>query len=102
MLAIDPMHNLFLGIAKRHLQSIWITLGLITNAHFGVVQDRIDRFLAPPDIGRIPTKIQSGFSSFTAEQFKNWVIHYSIIALRGLLTSDHLECFLSMLAGFCA
>ena len=93
MLAIDPMHNLFLGIAKRHLQSIWIALGLITNAHFGVVQDRIDRFLAPPDIGRIPTKIQSGFSSFTAEQFKNWVIHYSIIALRGLLTSDHLECW---------
>jgi hypothetical protein len=61
MLAIDPMHNLFLGIAKHHLQSILITSGLITNAHFSVVQDCIDRFLAPPDIGRIPTKIQSGF-----------------------------------------
>ena len=76
MLAIDPMHNLFLGIVKHHLQNIiWIASGLITDAHFSVVQDRIDRFLAPPDIGHIPTKIQSGFSSFTAEQFKNWVIH---------------------------
>ena len=78
------------------------------NAHYSVVQDPIDdRFLAPPNIGRIPTKIQSGFSSFIAEQFKNWVIHYSIIALRGLLTSDHLECMLEifcpcMHAGFCA
>lgn len=92
MLAIDPMHNLFLGVAKHHLQSMWIASGLITNSHFNVVQDRIDRFLVPPDIGRIPKKIQSGFSSFTAE---NWVIHYSIIALRGpgLLSSDHLECW---------
>ena len=93
MLAIDPMHNLFLGIAKHHLQKIWIASGLIKDTDFCVVQDRIDRFLSPPDIGRIPTKIQSGFSSFTAEQFKNWVIHYSIIALRGLLSNEHLECW---------
>ena len=93
MLAIDPMHNLSLGLAKHHLRNMWIAFGLITDAHFKVVQDRIDRFLVPPDIGHIPTKIQSGFSLFTAEQFKNWVIHYSIIALRGLLSSDHLECW---------
>ena len=71
---------------------MWIAFGLITDAHFKVVQDCIDTFLVPPDIGRIPTKIHSGFSSFTAEQFKNLVIHYSIIALHGLLSSDHLEC----------
>ena len=93
MLAIDPMHNLFLGIAKHHLKSVWISAGLLTDGEFVIIQDRIDRFLVPPDIGRIPTKIQSGFSSFTAEQFKNWVIHYSIIALRGLLTNNHLECW---------
>ena len=47
----------------------------------------------PSDIGRIPYKIQSSFSSFTADQFKNWVVHYSIIAMHGLLQTDDLECW---------
>ena len=47
MLAIDPKHDLFLGIAKHHLKNIWITSGLITDAHFSVVQDHIDSFFRP-------------------------------------------------------
>ena len=91
MLAIDPMHNLFLGIySKASLAENMVTSGLIKDTDFYVVQDHIDRFLLPPDIGRIPTKIQSGFLSFTAEQFK---LHYLIIALRGLLSNEHLECW---------
>ena len=33
------------------------------------------------------------FSSFTADQFKNWVVHYSLIALQGFLSTDQLECW---------
>lgn len=93
MLTIDPMHNLFLGIAKHHLKKIWISTGLIKDNDFESIQESINSFWVPPDIGRIPTKIQSGFSSFTAEQFKNWVNHFSIIALCDILPSDHLECW---------
>lgn len=93
MLAVDPMHNLFLGIAKHHLKRMWISTGLLDDHKFKSIQDRIDNFLVPPDIGRIPSKIQSGFSSFTAEQFKNWVNHFSIIALRDMLPSNDLECW---------
>lgn len=32
MLAIDPMHNLFLGIAKHHLKKIWISTDVLTDA----------------------------------------------------------------------
>ena len=35
----------------------------------------------------------SGFSSFTADQFKNWIVYYSLVAMRGILTDAHLECW---------
>ena len=68
---------------------MWISTGIVDNDKFECIQERVNNFLIPPDIGRIPTKIQSGFSSFTAEQFKNWVNHFSIIALRDLILNDH-------------
>ena len=69
---MDAMHNLYLGIAKHHLKRLWIATGLLGDSEFVSIQDRIDN-ITPPDLGRIPCKIQSGFSSFTAEQFKNWI-----------------------------
>lgn len=94
MLVVDAMHNLFLGLGKHHLHKVWIGNGLLSNSDFEVIQWRVNNMKTPADIGRIPSKIQSGFSAFTADQFKNWIIHYSIIALRGLLpTTDDLECW---------
>lgn len=57
----------------------------MTADQFSTIQKRIDRFTVPSDIGRIPYKIASGFSSFTADQFKNWVVYYSLVAMRGIL-----------------
>ena len=47
--------------------------------------------MAPSDIGIIPYKIESLFKSFRADQYKNWVNHYSIMCLHGLLSTEHLE-----------
>ena len=88
MLTIDPMHNLFLGIAKHHLHKIFIGRGILGSSEFELIQQRVDGMVVPPEIGSIPTKIRSGFSSFTADQFKNWVVHYSLIALEGLLSTE--------------
>ena len=93
MLVVDPMHNLFLGLAKHFTKKVLIDRQLLTESDFEVIQQRTDRIVAPQDIGRIPYKIQSLFSSFTADQFKNWVLHYSIIAMHGLLQQDDLECW---------
>lgn len=64
MLIVDPMHNLFLGSAK-HFLKLLIDRNLISESQFEVIQQRVDSFVVPPDIGRIPHKIRSGFSSFT-------------------------------------
>ena len=44
-------------------------------------------------IGRIPHKIKSGFASFTADQWKNWVVYYSTLVLFDILPQNHLECW---------
>ena len=93
MLVIDPMHNLFLGVAKHFLKNILIGQNILTDEHLQIIQERADRLSVPPDIGRIPNKIKTSFGGFTADQYKNWVIHYSIICFQGILSPEHMECW---------
>jgi len=92
MLNIDIMHNLFLGTGKRML-SIWEEQQLLEKKDFVSIQEFVDTICVPSDIGRIPLKIASGFSGFTADQLKNWINIYSIPALFHILPSEHLECW---------
>ena len=90
---IDPMHNLLLGTAK-HILSVWLSIGVITKNDFLSIQEKVDAFITPSGIGRIPSKIASGFSSFTAEQWRNWTLIYSLYALKGILPHNHYDCWL--------
>ena len=99
MLIVDPMHNLFLGSAKHFMKAIVVERMLLSNSQFDLLQHRMDRFSVPPNIGRIPHKIQSGFASFTADQWKNWVIYFSLIAMHDILDSDVLECWRHFVLG---
>ena len=92
MLCIDPMHNLFLGTGK-HMLSVWMKQDLISKSHFETIQNFIDSINVPSDVGRIPSKISSGFSGFKADQFRTWIIIYSIPALVDILPAEHLECW---------
>ena len=60
LLSIDPMHNLFLGTAKKMLE-IWKDHGLLNRHHFDRIQSYVNSVNIPSDIGRIPHKISSGF-----------------------------------------
>ncbi|KXJ07205.1 Transposon TX1 uncharacterized 149 kDa protein [Exaiptasia diaphana] len=85
---IDPMHNLFLGISKLML-SLWKDSGVLGDKDFIILQNRVNAVQPPSEIGRIPTKIGTGFSGFTADQWKNWVCYYSLFALKGIQPSKH-------------
>ena len=93
MLVVDPMHNLYLGITKHFIKKILIGKNILQQEWFNVIQDRIDALVVPSDIGRIPHKILSSFFNLTADQYKNWVVHYSIICLHGMLPPETLECW---------
>ncbi len=92
MCVIDPMHNLLLGTAK-HMLSVWKDLNLLTNVHLQEIQTKVDKFVTPDDIGRIPTKIASGFSGFTADQWRNWTIIFSLYTLKDILPHHHYNCW---------
>ena len=68
-------------------------LDIISRNQLKLIQDYVNYTQLPSDVGRIPMKIESGFAGFTADQFKNWVILYSIPSLYGLLPPRHLECW---------
>ena len=89
---VDPMHNLFLGIAKQSM-AVWKELSLITDKDLAIIQERVNNMNPPVGVGRIPRKIQSGFFSITADEWKNWIILYSPHALYGILPTVHYDCW---------
>jgi len=92
MSPIDPMHNLFMGTAKL-MTKIWKESGLINRNIQLTMQDRVDQFVIPSDVGKIPRKIVSGFDGFTADEYKNWTILFSVYCLKGCIPLQHLSCF---------
>ena len=84
MTIIDPMHNLYLGSARR-LVYVWIKKGILTEKDFSTIQSCVDTIDVPHYVGRIPHKIQSSFSGFTADQFKNWTNIFSLMVLYDIL-----------------
>ena len=58
-----------------------------------VIQEMIDTTKVPIGSGRIPRKIETGFSGLTADQLKNWVNIYSIPCLHQFLNKEELECW---------
>ena len=92
---IDPMHNVFLGLVK-HTVKTWKDTGLLLERHFQTLQEKVDSMNAPSKIGHIPRKIGSGFAAFTADEWKHWVLIYSVYALHGILPEDHYRCWCTL------
>ena len=52
---------------------------------FATIQRAVDAFVTPSGIGRLPGKVESGFSNFKAEQ---WILLFSIICFKPVLSSS--------------
>ena len=67
---IDPMHNLFLGIANWIVKRLWIDGNKISKDDLELMENRSKSINMPADLGRVPNKIATGegFSGFTADQ----------------------------------
>lgn len=92
MVIIDPMHNLYLGTAKR-VFNYWVQNDILDKKAITVINSRIASMCIPPGatMSRLPSTI--GSSAFTAEQWMVWVNYYSISCLYQLLPSSHMECW---------
>lgn len=92
MLIVDPMHNLYLGTAKRMFK-IWKNRGIINEQAMEEINGRIRLFYVPPNakFSRLPSPFEA--ASLTAEQWMVWVNYYSLYCLYELLPLDHYECW---------
>ena len=81
---VDVMHNLFLGTAKRMFQ-LWVSNDILSKHKLAVLEKHISSFHVPSYVGRLPAQISSNYGGFTAKQWKNWILIYSPIVLKGFL-----------------
>lgn len=89
--AVDPMHCLFLGVAKWIFKSIFVNQRKLSIEQLRVAQSRMDHVELPSDIGRIPPKIaigSEGFSNLTADQWKTFIMIYSTNILWDMLDNN--------------
>ena len=82
------MHCLFLGIAQTIIKKLWIDGNKITKHDLEKMEKRAKTIKIPTDLGRIPNKIATGegFSGFTADQWKTFILIYAIPLIWDLLT----------------
>lgn len=89
---VDPMHNLFLGTSTKMFQ-LWTDLKLFSKSQLNEIEERIKSMEVPSDIGRLPMRISSNCGSYTAEQWKNWTLIYSIYCLTSIFDAGKRLCW---------
>ncbi|OAD65662.1 hypothetical protein PHYBLDRAFT_175843 [Phycomyces blakesleeanus NRRL 1555(-)] len=87
---IDPMHNLFLGTAKRMMEK-WVADGLIDNKKLVAMQKIVENMTLPPDYTMLRSKISKGFPFMKADEWKSWCLVYSPVVLQGVLPKQKFE-----------
>jgi hypothetical protein len=67
-------------IAHWIVKRLWIDSGKITKVHLELMEKRAKNIKVPADLGRIPHKIATGegFSGYTADQWKSFIMVYAI------------------------
>ena len=86
---IDPMHNLFLGTSK-YVFKLWAE-NVLSKGQLKELSKKIEELNTATSIGRIPWKIGTNYGNYTAEEWKNWTLTFSMYALYGIIPDNHLR-----------
>ena len=86
---IDPMHNLFLGTSK-YVFKLWAE-NVLSKGQLKELSKKIEELNTATSIGRIPRKIGTNYGNYTAEEWKNWTLTFSMYALYGIIPDNHLR-----------
>lgn len=83
MTAVDPMHCLYLGVAK-HMFMMWREDGTLDDKILKKIDQRLIRIDGSTRIGSLPKRL-SLRTKLTADEWKNWTMYYSLIVLHDVL-----------------
>lgn len=87
---VDPMHNLYLGTAKKIFE-IWVEKEILSRSVLDTIQQRVKELKSPGASSRLPHGIGKNWSNFNAHEWKEWVLVFSMYALHGLLPDNHMN-----------
>ena len=81
---VDPIHCLFLGVAKWIVTKLWIGEGILNHENLKIMQERADMIKITSDLGRRPVRIVTGetgegFLNFTADMWKTFIIIFATL-----------------------
>ena len=52
------------------------------------IQKEVDSFCTPSGFGRLHRKVENGFANFKAEQWENWILIYSVVCFKSVLSAS--------------
>ena len=96
----DYMHGVLLGTTKKLLQLWFSSSSSKEPYHLGNqikdVDTRLLKMKPTNDITRMPRKLETNLSHFKASELQNWLLHYSVPCLDGIMEPCYMEnlCFL--------
>ena len=69
---------------------IWVDENILSLSQLKKIQETVNQFRVPTDLGQVPCKINSreGFSNFTADQWKNFFTIYTTVSLWNYLSRN--------------
>ena len=70
---------------------LWLSNKILSIKDLTTIQDKVNSLNVPNEIGRIPCKIASSFADFTADEWKNWTLIYSLYCLHDVLPQSHFQ-----------
>ena len=87
---IDVMHNLFTGIAK-HFCGYLINNNYLSKEDLHKIDVKLGQLSDSCDNGWRPKCFSSRWTSWTAYEWKSWILTYSLYAFQDVLDEEHLN-----------
>lgn len=84
---VDPMHNLLLGTAK-HAFNVWVETGVLDKKKISEIDALMSKVGRKSELGRT-SKSMSLSNTMKADEWKNWVLVFSLYCLKDTLPASH-------------
>ena len=66
---------------------------ILIKVDMAAVEERVQTFNSLHAEGRLPCKVASKFAGFKADQWRNWTVIFSEVALKGILPLPYFNCW---------
>ncbi len=86
---VDPMHCLYLGIAKAFFKAL-VKFEILTTLKLQSLFENVKSIFNPFENAWIPDQIHCNWMNMNAYEWRQWTLVYSVLAFYGVIPDDYL------------